>query len=302
MEYERTQKDEDKKMIKTNNKYINLTNIKLTTKEFKKLGSFITQVSGIKLPPAKKVLLESRLQKRLRKLNITSFGGYFEYLFSSEGLGKELIHLLDVVTTNKTDFFREPEHFDFMSEVAIPEIMKQKEKTSNSEILIWSAASSTGEEPYTLAMVMELQRKYINNLKYKIIGTDLSTKVLDKAKTAVYAEERVENFSYNMKKQFLLRSKDRKKKLVRIIPELRKKIFFSRLNLLDDKYNIPKKVDIIFCRNVFIYFEKEMQENIVRKFYNYLNPNGYLFVGHSESLNGMDVPFKQVIPTVYKNM
>lgn len=278
------------------------TCINLSNNEFKKLSSLITSVSGIKLPIAKKVLLESRLQKRLRKLKFSSFKEYFDYLFGNEGLEKELTQLLDVVTTNKTDFFREPEHFDFMERIVIPAIMEQKRKTVSRKILIWSAASSTGEEPYTIAMVMEKQKKYFNDIVYKIIGTDLSTKVLNEAKTAIYSEEKIVNIPTKIKKQFFLRSKNREKSMVRIIPELRRQVFFSRLNLLDNIYNIPKKMDIIFCRNVFIYFEKEIQESIVNKFYKYLNPGGYLFIGHSESLNGMNVPFKQVVPTVYKNI
>ena len=168
------------------------------------------------------------------------------------------------------------------------------------KIVAWSAACSTGEEPYTLAMVLNEYALKCPGFEYAILATDISTKVLDIAETAVYSEEKIVPVPHAMRKKYLLKSKDPSKKNVRITPELRSRISFRRFNLMDSHFPVAEPLDIIFCRNVMIYFDIETQERLVRMFHQRLVPGGYLFMGHAESINNMDVPLRYVAPTIYQ--
>jgi chemotaxis protein methyltransferase CheR len=262
----------------------------MSHKDFSRLKEFIYKECGINIIDAKKAMLEARLHKRLRKLDLTSFSRYCDYLFSPKGIEEELTHMIDQITTNKTDFFREPAHFDYLRRKVLPELSR-----SRSAIAAWSAGCSSGEEPYTLAMVF---KEFGCN--FAILATDISTKVLDKARLAVYDEERVDPISPELKRKYLLASKDKVKRLYRITPELRAHVKFRRLNFMDGDFDFGEPLDIIFCRNVIIYFDKPTQERLLRKFYKCLAPDGYLFMGHSETLFGMDVPLIQAAPTIYR--
>lgn len=264
---------------------------------FKKLSDFIYTRYGIKMPEVKKVMLQSRLQKRLRELNMTSYEAYCDFVFSKEGEAAELVHMIDVVTTNKTDFFREAAHFDFLKEVVFPEFYARQKAAVPMKI--WSAGCSSGEEVYTLAMVASEFASQNKRFDFSILGTDISTRILAKAIDAVYAEERVIPVTLDLKRKYLLRSKDRNKPTVRIIPELRKKASFSRLNFMDDHYEINETFDVIFCRNVLIYFDRPTQEKVINKLCRQLRQGGYFFLGHSESITSMQVPLVQLKPTVF---
>lgn len=271
----------------------------LNETEFNKLSSFIYSNFGIKLPPAKKVLLEGRLQKRLRVTKLNSFKEYLDHIFSEKGKS-EIIHMIDQVSTNKTDFFREPVHFDFLNSYVLPE---HEKINSGNTIKIWSSAASSGEEIYTIAMsIEEYNRAHNACVDYSILGTDISVEVLKKALNAVYSEERIVNIPLELKRRYFLRSKDELKRTVRINPKLRHKSRFQRLNLMDSSYNVSDILDVIFCRNVLIYFDKKTQEDVVRKQCEKLRKGGYFFFGHSESILGMDLPLKQLKPTIYKKI
>ncbi|MDD2898933.1 MAG: protein-glutamate O-methyltransferase [Desulfuromonadaceae bacterium] len=272
----------------------------LTDQAFQKFSTLIYDHAGIKMPPAKKTMLEARLQKRLKANAITSFEEYSEYVFSQEGRMTELIHLIDVVTTNKTDFFREPGHFDFMVKTALPAILQARGDINRDPVRIWSAGCSTGEEPYTLAMVLSEFSAGRPDFKVAITASDICTQVLQTARTGIYPEERTDPIPLNLKKKYLMRSREKSKALVRISPELRSLITFKRINFMDDDLGITEKMDIIFCRNVVIYFDKPTQQTLMRKFHKQLRPGGYLFIGHSETLSGLDVDFKAVASTVYR--
>lgn len=274
-------------------------NAKLSKENFDKLSKFIYQESGIKLPPVKLVMLQSRLQKRLRTLNIKSFDEYVEYVFSDDGQSKEVIHMLDVVSTNKTDFFREPVHFDFLNSVVLPEFMVRE---TNKKVKIWSAGCSSGEEPYTIAMSLAGFREKNPGLDYEITGTDISIEILQKAVNGIYKEDKVQVIPLELKKKYLLRSKDRKNPTVKVVKELRNKIKFSRLNFMDTSYNIDGDYDVIFCRNVLIYFNRDKQEEVISKLCLKLKSGGYLFIGHSESIMNMNVPLIQIRPTIFKRL
>lgn len=252
------------------------------------------------MPPAKKTMLEARLQKRLKALAIPSFEKYGDYVFSPEGRASELVHLIDVVTTNKTDFFREPAHFEFLVKTAIPSILQARGDLSREPLKIWSAGCSTGEEPYTLAMVLSEFAESRPDFRAAITASDICTQVLQTAKTAIYPEDRTDPIPLNLKKKYLLRSREKTKALVRIAPRLRSLVSFRRINFMDDDFGIAEKMDIIFCRNVVIYFDKPTQLILMRKFHRQLRPGGYLFIGHSETLSGLDVDFKPVASTVYR--
>jgi len=274
------------------------TAIVLGNREFNRLSAFIYEHCGIKMPPAKRTMLEARLQKRLRTIGYTCFAEYCDFLMSPQGMQQELVAMIDLVTTNKTDFFREPEHFAYLTGRVLPEWFRENGR--GRKLKIWSAGCSSGEEPYTLSMVLSDFAEANPGFGFEILATDISTRVLEKARTAVYEEDRVEDIPLASKRKYLLRSRERDRALVRIVPELRQKVRFGRLNFMDEDFGLPEKMDIIFCRNVVIYFDRQTQERLFNKFHNNLKTGGHLFIGHSETLNGLDVPFVQTFPTVYR--
>ena len=265
---------------------------KLSDADFSRLSKFIYNQYGIKMPEAKHIMLQSRLQKRLRALQMPSFSEYVDYVFSPAG-SSEIVHMMDVVSTNKTDFFRENQHFEYLLDTVLPEL---HDICRQNFVKVWSAGCSSGEE------LSEYASK-VRGFDFSILGSDLSTIVLDKAVTAIYPEERVDVIPYDLKKKYLLRSKDRTKPTVRIVPELRRKTSFMRLNFMDDTYNnVPNNFDIVFCRNVLIYFDRQTQEAVINKICRHLRSGGYFFLGHSESAAGINVPLKQLKPTVFKRL
>ena len=270
----------------------------MTDETFLRFSQFIQNELGIKMPPAKKTMLQARLQKRLWKLDIDSFHTYYEYVFSPEGRENELPHMIDVVTTNKTDFFREPNHFDFLVERVLPELLNNQ--GPEKRVTLWCAGCSTGAEPYSLAMVLRNYAEQIQDFQFFILGTDISTRVLEKAKLGIYDEETVEPVPAEFRKKYLLKSKEKDKALVRLVPEIRSNVRFRRLNLIKNDFGLRETMDIIFCRNVIIYFNRETQEQVINRLYHHLAPGGYLFTGHSETLNGLSVPLKAVAHTVYQ--
>jgi chemotaxis protein methyltransferase CheR len=274
----------------------------MNDEEFALYARFIEGELGIKMPAAKKVMLEARLQKRLKILGIGSFADYYEHVFGKGSDGSELICLIDAVTTNKTDFFREPTHFNYLTASVIPELLANSSAGKLRDLAVWSAGCSTGEEPYTIAMVLSELREKDRAFRFAILGTDISSRVLEAARTAIYEEERAGPIPEPLKKKYLLRSKDRQKGLVRIGPVLRACVSFQRLNLMDPRYGIEGSMDVIFCRNVIIYFDRKTQENLVARLSRCLREGGYLFMGHSETLMGMDLPLKTVAPTVYRKV
>jgi len=272
---------------------------RMSTNEFNKLSKLINTNYGIKMPIKKKLMLESRLRKRLKATNINSFKEYVEYLFSEEGIRKELVNMIDVVSTNKTDFYREPSHFQFLSDSVLP---KFSEDRLGKPLKIWSSASSTGEEAYTAAMVIEEFLNGKQSFNYAIHCTDISTQVLKQAVDGIYTEDRVEKIPFNIKRKYFLKSKDKLNPTVRVIPRLRKKITVNRLNLIDNIYKVPHEFDVIFCRNVLIYFDKPTQEKVINKLCSRLKKGGIFFLGHSESLTGMDTPLKTIRPTIFEKI
>ena len=273
--------------------------VKLNNKDFARLSEFITSEFGIKMPDIKKIMLQSRLQKRLKELDLSNFSYYVDYLFSKKGMEEEVIHMIDVVSTNKTDFFRENLHFEFLLGTLLPELYPPGNKGCSR---FWSAGCSSGEEPYTLAIVLSQYQAKNPQMDFLVYGTDISTRMLRTAHQAIYNEDRVNNIPLEIKSRYFLRSKNREDKKVRIIPELREKVMFSRMNLIDNYYSTPFDFDVVFCRNVLIYFDRGMQERIILKLCSKIKKDGFLFLGHSESVAGLNLPLKHIQPTIFMKL
>jgi chemotaxis protein methyltransferase CheR len=263
----------------------------MSEKEFRSLSEFVHVRCGITLPVSKKIMVEGRLRKRLRKLGMASFREYCDYLFTPGNIASESVHMIDLVTTNKTDFFREPRHFDCLMEKVLPELKETHGLGGSARLNVWSAGCSSGEEPYTLAMVLSEFAEKVTGFRFSVLATDISTRVLEKAMQGTYEHDRVEPIPIPLRKKYLLRSKNRSSGLVRICPELRSLVRFRRLNLMDDEFQLDEPMGVIFCRNVMIYFDQPTQKKLIEKFGRHLVPGGYLFMGHSESLHGMHLTF-----------
>lgn len=271
---------------------------RISKRNFDRLARYIYDYSGIKMPQSKLTMLEGRLRRRLRATGIVSFDDYCDYLFNEGGIEHEAVYLIDAVTTNKTDFFRESRHFDYMAESALPALAKRGYRN----LRVWSSACSTGAEPYTIAMVMQDFVERRNDLDYSILATDLSTDVLQTAHQGIYPADLVAPVPSDMMRKYVMRSIRPGNSEVRIAPKLRSRIGFARMNLMDAKYPVGDPMHIIFCRNVLIYFDKPTQAAVLSRLTDCLIPGGYMFIGHSESITGIDLPLEQVSNTVFQKV
>jgi chemotaxis protein methyltransferase CheR len=274
----------------------------LTDKNFERFSKLVYDQCGIKLPPHKRSMLEARLRKRLRAHNLHTFEDYADLIFSQGESTEELIKLIDVVTTNKTDFFREPAHFDYLVQSALPFLVDSFGTGIKQPLRIWSAGCSTGKEPYTLAMVLKEYQAGMPDFRFDILGTDISTDVLEKAVQGVYSAIKAAPIPMPLKKKYLLKSKGSETNMVRVVPELRALVRYRRLNFMDDDFGFREPFDVIFCRNVIIYFDRPTQERLLSKLVDNLTVGRYIFLGHSETLLGLNLPLKQMAPSVYRRV
>jgi chemotaxis protein methyltransferase CheR len=273
----------------------------LSLRDFKRIADLIGGEVGIKLPPAKRLMIEGRLRKRVRALGLSGLEAYSAYLFQGDGLRAERPHLINAVTTNKTDFFREPEHFEVLEQRLVPALLELRRSERQPLLKIWSAASSTGAEAYTLAMVLADLVAQRHDFRFAILGTDISTSVLEQGERAVYPTELVAPVPPAKQQRYLMHArKPGVRPEVRIVPELRRLVQFARLNLMDASYPFDRDVDVIFLRNVLIYFDKADQEKVIIRLVEHLRPGGYLILGHSESMIGTAVTMRQVAPAVFQ--
>ena len=268
----------------------------LTDAQFQQFSALVYEKTGIYLKPEKKELLNARLGKRLRALGLDSFKGYYEYLMRDTG-GEELVQMINVVSTNFTSFFRENSHFDLVAGRVLPEMTASKRR--NREITLWSSACSSGEEPYTLAMVVADYLERHPDWNYRILATDISTKVLAQAERGVYANDRITKVPPAFLKRYFQKGVGSASGYVKVKDVLRSHIAFSRFNLMHE-FPWREELDVIFCRNVMIYFNRQTQQELVAKFYRALVPGGFLFIGHSESITGLAHEFVQVDATAYR--
>lgn len=273
----------------------------LSLRDFKRIAELIGEEVGIKLPPTKRLMVEGRLRKRVRALGLPNLDAYGAYLFQQEGLAVERSFLINAVTTNKTDFFREPEHFDLLEQRLVPDLIALRRAERKPLLKIWSAASSTGAEVYTLAMVLADLLAQRKDFRFAILGTDISTAVLEQGVRAVYPAELIAPVPPAKQQRYLMHArKPGARPEVRIVPELRRLARFAQLNLMDTSYPFDRDVDVIFLRNVLIYFDKADQEKVILRLVSHLRPGGYLILGHSESMIGTAVTMRQVAPAVFQ--
>ncbi len=270
---------------------------KLTDSDFKRLGKLINDRLGIKMPSEKKILLEGRLNKHIRELQLDSFKEYVDLIFRTNVNAPIVKRMFDLITTNKTDFFRESIHFDYLISEFLPDYLNNV--NSKYHLKVWCAGCSSGEEVYTLAISLAKYKETHFGFDFNIIGTDISEKVLNEATLSVYPENRIQHIPFDIKKKYFLKSKDKEKKLVRISPELRAKTSFFRHNLMDDSYSTFEEFDIIFCRNTLIYFDQPTQTAVVNKLFSRLKKGGALFLGHSETIYNIKYKYIQIKPSVY---
>jgi chemotaxis protein methyltransferase CheR len=247
------------------------------------------------MPESKKTMLEGRLRRRLRATGCATLDAYCDFVFGGDNLAAEGVHLINAVTTNKTDFFREPAHFDFLSRTALPEFRRRGIR----QLRAWSAACSTGPEPYSVAMVLD-DAAEADDFTYGILATDLDTDVLVTARKGIYTADLADPVPAPLQRKYVMASRDPGRGLVRIAPALRSAIGFAQLNLMADHYPVGDPFHLIFCRNVLIYFDKPTQRKVVSQLVECLLPGGYLFLGHSESITGLELPLTQVANTVFR--
>jgi len=272
--------------------------VELSPASFARFAGFVTSELGIKMPESKLTLVQSRLLRRVRDLRLGSLEQYAEYFFAGAN-SQEREHFINAITTNKTDFFREPEHFTYLYDTVLPAASRASFR-GRTRFTAWSAGCSSGEEPYTLAMVLAEYSSSQSGFDFAILGTDISTHVLAAARNGIYQEPQILPIPPELRKKYLLRSRGQGEPLVRVAPELRKKISFHQLNFMAGDYAIRDTFDVVFFRNVMIYFDRRTQETVIHKICRNLAPGGYLFAGHSESLAGLDIPVKPVGTSIYR--
>ncbi len=260
---------------------------------FRKFVKLVYTKAGIHLTDSKKALLKSRTSKILRERNIQNYKAYLS-IIENDTSGKELRDFINLISTNTTHFFREKKHFDFMKELAHGGLWRNAR-----DIRIWCAASSTGEEPYSIAMTMA-ELFDLNQTKVEIIATDIDTNVLEKARRGVFSLDNI-NISDTLLRKYFKKGKGKAAGFVKVRQELAQILNFKYLNLIED-YKLKGEFDIIFCRNVFIYFDNRTKENIVRRMLKFVKKGGYLFIGHSESLNSLNHDYKYVMPATYQKI
>jgi len=275
----------------------------LSEKDRLELSRFIELTYGIKMPVQKKELLQSRLQKRALNLGYPTIRQYMDFLFSPAGRDSELDHFAAIVSTHKTEFFREMEHFTVLRDRILPELTADGNLGKYEPLVAWSSASSTGEEVYSIAMTTHSYYKRNGNAypMVKVIGTDISDDIVEIARNGVYPDSALTSIPSEYK-SYAMVSKDPKRRAIRVVPEIRTLTDFRRQNLMDTQYKVKKGIHIIFCRNVLIYFDRPTQQAILTKLAGLLAPGGYLLIGHSESMAGITLPVELIQPTIFRKL
>ncbi|MEI8344520.1 MAG: protein-glutamate O-methyltransferase [Candidatus Omnitrophota bacterium] len=271
----------------------------LSEKEYQLFARFIYDYCGIDLGDNKKELMKARLMKRVRILKLKSYRDYYEYVLNDKS-GTELVEMLDSVSTNVTHFFRERQHFDFMHHRILPDLVRVKTAARNCQIRVWSCAASSGEEIYTILMTLLEFLPSALDWDVRVLGTDISSRVLASAKEGIYLPDRMKDVPQIYQEKYFTKEYEDKRFFFRVKDVLRARAVFARLNLMDGVFPFKGKFDLIFCRNVMIYFDKPTQECLVNKLSRYLAPGGHLFIGHSESLIGLRTDFHSVAPAVFR--
>lgn len=268
----------------------------LTEAQFNEISAFVKGLCGINLHDGKKELVKARLNKRIRKLGMTCFEQYMQYV-REDATGNELVAMLDALSTNLTYFYREGKHFEFFAKTALPELRVRN--AAARRLRLWSAGCSSGEEPYTLSMVLHEEMPALGNWDVRILATDISTKVLGIAREGLYEKTRMRDMPASFLSKYFDRLGDRARPWYAVKPSVRKLVSFARLNLMED-WPMKGPFDVIFCRNVMIYFDKPTQDKLIERFWRLLAHKGWLLMGHSESLTGNRERFRYIQPATYQ--
>lgn len=265
--------------------------------------ALIRQMTGISLPPGKIHLIEQRLRRRVMAFGLPNTESYLQMLLDKPGMDEELRHVIDLITTNTTSFFRESAHFETLAAQIIPERLARVSPGQRARLKLWSAAASEGAEAFTIAIVLaELQRKGMS-FDYAILGTDISNRILQRAAEAIYDDEQLSAIPADLRaRYFLAGAHPTVAGKGRVVPELRRRVQFRHLNLMDSRYNIDSDVDVIFLRNVLIYFDYADKERVVARLVSHLAPRGYLIVGHAESMVVRHPQLAQIKPTIFQKI
>jgi len=265
----------------------------ITDDEFNKLRKLVFDIAGITLAESKRELVISRFSRRLRALDLSTFSDYYNFIIT-DGSG-EIQNFINSITTNKTDFFRENHHFEFIINSFIPEVVAKKQES----VKVWSAGCSTGEEPYTIAMVLHNYLVEKHGIKAKILATDIDTNVLSFASKGIYREEVMDPVDGNLLSKYFLRGKDNSSGFYKAKEVIKDMITFRQLNFIAEEFPIKTHFDIIFCRNVIIYFNNETKSYVLNKLNSYIKPGGYFIIGHSEAIFDMVEGLKYLKNTIY---
>jgi len=270
-----------------------LSNVNISTRDFRRFQALVQVEAGIFLSDQKRALLVGRLSPRLRALELASFAAYYERVWADR---EELVRMIDAICTNETHFFREPKQFAFLEQQVLPTWRAAAESgTRAKHVRVWSAGCSTGEEPFSIAMSLSW---HLPGWSIDILASDLSTKVLDRAAAAIWPMERAAEIPPHYRKTFMLRGRGAQEGKMAARPELASTIRFARINLNDESYPVPGRFDLIFCRNVLIYFDAPSKRRVIDRLLDRLDPAGLFFLGHSESLNHVE-RVRAAGPTVY---
>ena len=270
---------------------MNLMAVKLKEEHFRKISEIVYRSSGINLKKGKEALVRARLAKRLRARGIFNVQEYLDYIESDEGSQEQAL-FIDVMTTNKTSFFREVEHFYYLRDQVLPTLKGHR-------LRLWSAACSSGEEPYTLAIWLREHMPDIDTRDVLILATDISRRMLDKARQAVYPAQTLESLPSEQFKKYFIKLNSQSAESYRVVESIRKMVRLAWLNLLEP-WPMKGPFNVIFCRNVMIYFDRPTQQQLIHRFYELLEPGGYLFVGHSEGLSSINHDFRYMRPATYR--
>lgn len=265
-----------------------------------RFSDLIRSRTGIQLPVHRRQMIESRLRPRINALGAKGFEAYLVQLFEHGLLDQELPLVIDLLTTNKTDFYREATHFDFLVQEALPEAIRRA-GAQQPRLKIWSAASSEGAEAYTTAIVLSEAQRAGQRFTYAILGTDISQRMLERARRAVYTQEQLAPVPAELRARYTMQGRPPAHAgTARIVPELRDRVQFLHLNLMDSTYPVDRDVDVIFLRNVLIYFGPEDQAAVVSRMVSHLRPGGHLIVGHSESMVVSHPQMTQHSPSIFR--
>lgn len=281
-----------------NSKMLDL-DLRISDKEFRLMRNLIYDTFGINLSDDKKSMIPGRLQGLMRRLEFNSFHDYYEYVVADK-TGNALIELVNLISTNHTFFYREKDHFEYFQQTALPEVIKRIENSTTRDLRVWCAGCSTGEESYLLMMLI----KEVLGARYSgwdagLLATDISEKVLTIARAGIYSEDRMELLPPFLKHKYFKKLKSGQWE---VIDEIKREIVYRRFNLMNKDFPFKKKFHIIFCRNVMIYFDQKTRDELVSRFADFLEDDGYLFIGHSETLGRDQTVFRYLKPALYKKL